>query len=140
MLDISPLIMVVTFVIFVTMLYLLNQKLYKPLLKFMDDRETTLNREMQEAQNLSGDSSDLDAQARQTIEEAKAKAAAARQAALERLHQEQAQAIEARQSELAKKFESFTASLSAEKDALKQKLLAEMPMLKESLKAKIGQL
>jgi len=140
MLDISRLIMVVTFVIFVTMLYLLNQKLYKPLLKYMDDREATLNREMQEAQNMSGNSSDLEAQAHQTIEEAKAQAAAARQKTLELLHQEQAEAVEARQNELAKKFESFMASLADEKDALKQKLLAEMPMLKESLKAKIGQL
>jgi len=140
MLDISPLIMVVTFVIFVTMLYLLNQKLYKPLLKFMDDRDATLSREMKEAQSLSGDSSDLEEQARQTIEEAKAKVSAARQATLERLNREHTQAVEARQSELAKKFESFTEALSAERETLQQKLLADMPMLKENLKAKIGQL
>ncbi len=140
MLDISPLIMVVTFVIFLIMLYVLNQKLYKPLLTFMDDREETLSREIQEARNLSGDSSDLEAQARQTIEEAKARAAAARKEALERLQKEQARAVEARQSELAGKFEDFVATLVAEKETLKQKLLADMPGFKESLKVKIGQL
>jgi len=140
MLTISPLIMIVTFVIFLTMLYFLNQKLYKPLLKFMDDRDATLRREMNEAQNLSGNSSDLERQAQQVIDEAKAKAAAARQSALDALHEEQAQAQAARQKDLAKKYEAFKTALAAEKEELKSKLLGDLPMLKESLRAKIAQL
>jgi len=140
MLDISPLIMVVTFVIFLTMLYLLNQKLYKPLLKFMDDRDATLSREMKEAQSLSTDSSDLEQEAQQTIEEAKAQAARLRQEALEKLQQEQARALESRNSELAQKYERFKEALLDEKEALKEKLLSEMPSLKQSLQAKLAQL
>jgi len=140
MLDISPLIMVVTFVIFLTMLYLLNQKLYKPLLKFMDDRDTTLSREMKEAQSLSTDSSDLEQEAQQTIEEAKAQAARLRQEALEKLQQEQARALESRNSELTQKYERFKEALLDEKEALKEKLLSEMPSLKQSLQAKLAQL
>jgi F-type H+-transporting ATPase subunit b len=140
MLEISPLIMIVTFVIFMTMLYLLNQKLYKPLLKFMDDRDATLSRGMSEAQNLSGDTSDLENQTRQTIDEAKAQAAQLRQAALEELQEEQAEKLAVRQSEIAEKYERFKASLEEEKETLKNKLLSELPLLKEGLKAKFGQL
>jgi F-type H+-transporting ATPase subunit b len=123
-----------------TMLYLLNQKLYKPLLKFMDDRDATLSRGMSEAQNLSGDTSDLENQTRQTIDEAKAQAAQLRQAALEELQEEQAEKLAVRQSEIAEKYERFKASLEEEKETLKNKLLSELPLLKEGLKAKFGQL
>ncbi len=140
MLDISPLIMIVTFVIFLTMLYLLNLRLYKPLLKFMDDRETTLRRGMSEAENLTGDTTELEHEARQTIEAAKSAAAKMRQEALEKLQQEQAAALSVRQGELAEKYERFKASLEAEKETLTNKLLSELPLLKEGLKAKFGQL
>jgi len=140
MLDISPLIMAVTFVIFLTMLYLLNQKLYKPLLKFMDDRDATLSRELKEAQSLSTDSSDLTQQAQARIDDAKAQAAKMRQEALEKLQQEQARALENRTRELAEKYESFKTTLAGEKEALREKLLAQMPTFKQSLQAKLAQL
>jgi F-type H+-transporting ATPase subunit b len=140
MLDISPLIMAVTFVIFLTMLYLLNQKLYKPLLKFMDDRDATINQGMSEAQNLSGDTSDLDRQAQHTTDEAKNQAAQLRQSALEELQEEQAGKLAVRQSEIAEKYSKFKASLEDEKVTLKNALLSELPLLKEGLKAKFGQL
>jgi F-type H+-transporting ATPase subunit b len=140
MLEISPLIMAVTFVIFMTMLYLLNQKLYKPLLKFMDDRDATLNRGMSEAANLSGDTSDLEREAQQTIHDAKNAAAQKRQSTLEALQKEEAAALEIRQGELAEKYERFKASLEEEKEALRNTLLSELPLLKEGLKAKFGQL
>jgi len=140
MLDISPLIMAVTFVMFVSMLYLLNQKLYEPLLKFMDDRDASIRQGMSEAQNLTGDTGDLEQEAQRTIDEAKTEAAQQRQAVLETLQEEQANALAARQEELAKKYEDFKAALAEEKEQLKQKLLAELPVLKEGLQARFGQL
>ncbi len=140
MLDISPLIMVVTFVIFMFMLYFLNQKLYGPLLKFMDDRDASLSRGMEDAKNMSGDSGDLESQAQQVIEEAKTKAAQMRQVALEELQDKQAQTLAAKQEELMKKYDSFKASLEGEKQALANKLLSDLPLLKQGLKAKFSQL
>jgi len=140
MLEISPLIMVVTFVIFMTMLYLLNQKLYKPLLKFMDDRDASIQNGMREAQNLTGDTGEQERQAAAIIDEAKSSAAKMRQDALAKLQEEQAKVLAVRQGELAKKYEDFKASLEGEKEALKNSLLSELPLLKEGLKAKFGQL
>jgi F-type H+-transporting ATPase subunit b len=140
MLEISPLIMAATLVVFLTMLYLLNQKLYKPLLKFMDDRDATIRRSMEEAQEMTGDTSSLERQAQETIDEAKAQAAQKRQSVLQRLQEEQAEALAKRQSEIARKYEEFLASLEAEKESLRSALLADLPALKKSLQTKIGQI
>ena len=140
MLEISPLIMVVTFVIFLTMLYLLNQKLYKPLLKFMDDRDASIEQRLREAQNMTGDTSDQERQAAETIDAAKSEAAKMRQMALDTLQEEQAKVLAARQEKLAQKYDDFKASLEEERKALAQSLLSELPQLKEGLKARFGQL
>ena len=140
MLEISPLIMAVTFVIFLTMLYLLNQKLYKPLLKFMDDRDASIEQSLREARNLTGDTSDQERQAAEAIDAAKSEAAAMRQAALDALQEEQAKVLATRQGELARKYDDFKASLEEERKALAQTLLADLPQLKEGLKARFGQL
>ena len=140
MLDISPLIMVVTFVIFISMLYLLNQKLYGPLLKFMDDRDAELSRNMREAEEMTGDSSDLESQAQQIINEAKTKAAQTKQSVLNELQEEQAKTLAAKQEELTKKFGSFKDSLNEEKEAIKSQLLSDLPLLKEGIKAKFARL
>ncbi len=140
MLDISPLIMAVTFVIFIAMLYLLNQKLYGPLLKFMDDRDAALSKNMKEAQEMSTDSGDLESQAQQVIDEAKTEAARMRQSVLEELQKEQASRLAQKQEELSKRFEEFKSSLAEERETLKAKLLSELPLLKEGLKAKFGQM
>ncbi len=140
MLEISPLIMVVTFAIFLTMLYLLNQKLYKPLLKFMDDRDASIEQRLREAQNMTGDTSDQERQAAETIDAAKSEAAKMRQMTLDTLQEEQAKVLAARQEKLAQKYDDFKASLEEERKALAQSLLSELPQLKEGLKARFGQL
>ena len=140
MLEISPLIMVVTFVIFLIMLYRLNQKLYTPLLKFMDDRDASIAQSLSDARNLTGDTEEQERQAAETIDAAKSEAARKRQTALEALQKEQADALAVRQGELAQKYEAFKASLEEERKALAETLLAELPELKAGLKARLGQL
>ncbi len=140
MLEISPVIMVVTFVIFLTMLYLLNQKLYKPLLKFMDDRDASIAQSLSDARNMTGDTQEQEREAAETINAAKTEAASLRQAALEASQKEQASVLAVRQGELAKKYDDFKASLEEERAALAQTLLSQLPQLKEGLKARFGQL
>ncbi len=139
MLEISPLIMVVTFVIFVAMLYLLNQRLYQPLLKFMDDRDATLSRERREAENLTGNTEELEAQAKAVIDAAKSEAAKTRQEALAAMHAEEEQTLSRRQGELNERYAAFLETLQTEKEALRGKLLSDLPLLKEALKAKFSQ-
>jgi len=44
----------VMLVIFFVMLYRLNKTLYQPLLKFMDDRDAAIAKDMDAARNMSG--------------------------------------------------------------------------------------
>jgi len=137
MLDIYPSLMAVMFFV---MLYQLNKKLYKPLLKFMDDRVAVIAKDLKAAKSMGGNTDELQAKAEANLNEAKAAAAKLRQETVERAKAETAEAVAQRQQELEKKQETFASKLQEEKVALQNALLSQIPLVKESLKAKFSQL
>lgn len=140
MLDINPLLMVFMLVVFFVMLYRLNEKLYKPLLRFMDDRDAAIAKDMDAAKNMSGNTDELQAKAQANLDEAKAKAAKLRQNVAEEGKAKTAEAIAKKQTELEKLQEKFAVKLEEEKVSLQNSLLSQIPLVKESLKAKFNQL
>jgi len=140
MLDLHLSLMLVVLVIFFILLVQLNNRLYGPLLRFMERREETIARDLKEAGKLSGNSEELLAKANATIEEAKAKAASMRQNAIEESKNENLSAYEAKQKELNKKYEEFLAKLDEEREALKGSILSNLPIIKQSLKAKFSKI
>ena len=140
MLDIYPWLMLVMLVIFFVMMYQLNQKLYKPLLRFMDDRDAAIAKDMEVANNMGGNTDELIAQAEANIDEAKGKAAKLRQEVVENAKNKSIEAIEAKQAELEKKHIKFATKLEEERISLQNSLLSQIPLIKESLKAKFSQL
>ena len=140
MLDIYPWLMLVMLVIFFVMMYQLNQKLYKPLLRFMDDRDAAIAKDMEVAKNMGGNTDELTAQAEANIDEAKAKATKLRQEVVENAKNKHIEAIEAKQAELEKKHIKFATKLEEERILLQNSLLSQIPLIKESLKAKFSQL
>ena len=140
MLDIYPLLMAIMLVIFFVMLYQLNTMLYKPLLKFMDDRDAAIAKDMDAARSMGGNTDELQAQAEANLTEAKTVAAKLRQEVIEEGKNKTAQAIAQKQAELDKMQESFGAKLEEEKVTLQNALLSQIPLVKESLKAKFSQL
>jgi len=140
MLDIYPSLMLVMLVIFFVMLYQLNHKLYKPLLKFMDDRDAAIAKDLDAARNLSGNTDELQAKAEAKLSEAKAVAAKLRQEVIEEGKIKTAEAVSQKQIELEQKQADFLTKLEEEKVALQNALLSQIPLVKESLKAKFSQL
>ncbi len=140
MLDIYPSLMAIMLVIFFVMLYQLNNKLYKPLLKFMDDRDAAIAKDMTAARNMGGNTDELQAKAQANLDEAKATAAKLRQDVVEEGKTKTAEAVAEKQTQLEKMQESFAAKLEEEKVALQNSLLSQIPLVKESLKAKFSQL
>jgi len=140
MLDIYPSLMAIMLVVFFVMLFQLNKKLYKPLLKFMDDRDAAIAKDMEAAKNMGGNTDELQAQAQANLDEAKATATKLRQDVIEDGKAKTAEAIVQKQGELEKKQESFAAKLEEEKVTLQNALLSQIPLVKESLKAKFSQL
>jgi len=140
MLDIYPLLMFVMFVIFFVMLYQLNHKLYRPLLRFMDDRDAAIARDMESAQNMGGNTDELTAKAQANIDGAKSQTAKLRQEVIANGNLEGAEAIEKKQAELEERQDKFVAKLEEERVSLQGSLLSQIPLIKESLKAKFSQL
>ena len=140
MLDINLLLMAVMLLIFFVMLYQLNKVLYKPLLKFMDDRDAAIAKDLDMAKNMSGNTDALQAKAQRHIDEAKSAAAKLRQEAIEEAKSKSAEAIAQKQAELEKKQAEAAEKLNEEREVLQNTLLSQIPLVKEGLKAKFSQL
>ena len=140
MLDIHLPLMLFVLALFLTLLVLLNNMLFQPLLKFMDDRDASIAKDLTAAKSLSGNSDELNAKADENISNAKNEAAAIRQKAIDAEKTLSAKKVESKQSELDKEYTKFVEKLNSEKESLKNALLSQMPLFKESLKAKFSKL
>jgi len=114
--------------------------LFKPLIKFMDDRDNSIAKDLEAAKGLSGNSDELNAKADANISNAKNEAAAIRQKAIDDEKRLAVSRVETKQSELEKEYEAFVEKLVLDKENLKNSLLSQMPLFKESLKAKFSKL
>jgi len=140
MLDIHLPLMLFVFVLFLTLLVLLNNMLFKPLVKFMDDRDASIAKDLEAAKSFSGNTDELNAKAEEILGEAKGEAAIIRQKAIDDEKTLAASKVETKQNEIDKEYESFVEKLASEKENLKNELLSQMPLFKESLKAKFSKL
>jgi len=140
MLDIYPLLILIMTVIFFIMLYQLNKKLYRPLLRFMDDRDLAIAKDMEAARNMGGNTDELLAEAKANIDSAKSAAAKLRNEVMENGKEKGMEAVEGKQSELEERALKLAEKLREEKASLEASLLSQIPLIKESLKAKFSQL
>jgi F-type H+-transporting ATPase subunit b len=140
MLDLHLPLMLFVFVLFITLLVLLNNMLFQPLIKFMDDRDDSIAKDLEAAKGLSGNSDELNAKANEILSDAKAEAAAIRQKAIDDEKALAASKVETKQSELEQEYASFVEKLASNREELKNSLLSQMPLFKESLKAKFSKL
>lgn len=140
MLDISPGLLLVTGTVFFILLYVLNKILYKPLLEFVDNRNDSIKKDLE---NAGKNTSDVDAyfkEADQIILEAKAEAGKIREAALNEAREIAAKKIEQKQSELDEEYASFLKDIEAEKNEFQNTLSSQIPQFQESIKQKLGQI
>ncbi len=140
MLDISVGLMIFVAVVFFILLFLLNGWLYRPLLSFMQEREESIRRDLENAEANETGSQELLEKAEKILSDAKHQASAMKQEALEEVKSQIAQQIEAKKAELAKKEEEFLAKLAEEEKSIKSALISQIPLFKEALKAKFNKL
>ncbi len=126
--------------LFLILLVILNQLLYRPLLKFMDDRESSIAKDLEAAKSLSNNSDALHNEADEILSKAKAEASAIREKAVSEAKAAAESKVADKQNELSKEYDAFLEQLSSEKETLRNTLLSQMPLIKESLKAKFGKL
>jgi len=140
MLDLNPGLMLFVLVIFFSLMVLLNQMLYKPLIKFMDDRDASIAEDLKSANEMSGNNDELNAKADAILADAKAEANAVRERATNEAKALADSKIESKTEELDEKYQSFLTELSKEKEELEKSLVEQMPLIKESLKTKMSSL
>ncbi len=140
MLELIPSLMVIVLIVFLGLMFYLNKTLYQPLINFMDQRDITIAKDLEEVSKLSSDSASLEAEAKKILDDAKQEALQIRQKAMQEANTEADKLIAAKKAELETKQEEFMEELEKEKEELKAGILSQMPLIKETLKAKFSKL
>jgi len=138
MLDLSPILLVGSALVFLLVLARLNSCLYKPLMKHMDDRDNQIKTDLENAKSNATEVEDMLAEANDIIAMAKKEANSIREKArVEATEVAEAKLSEAK-SQMDQKYNDFLTALAKEKDALEKSLIANMPTFKDGLKAKLN--
>ena len=140
MLDISLGLILLTAVVFFLLVFLLNKWLYRPLLSFMQEREESIARDLQNASANESGAHEILAEAQTIVQNAKAEANAQKKEAVEAAKAEVAKLLEAKKSELEKRYEEFLQELAKEEESIRSALISQTPLFKEALKAKFNKL
>ncbi len=140
MLQIDLPLLLITVVIFLGLIFVLNSILYKPLLKFIDDRNRSIKQDKDSVSKNANDASAYKAEIERIILDARAEANAKKQAALARAKEEAAKKIEAKKATIESEYEIFAAGLAAKKSELRNMLLEKLPEFKNSLAGSLSKI
>ncbi len=140
MLDINPILLLVTFVVFVSLIAVLNSWLYNPLFSFMDKRDDDIKKDLAKTGSNDDEINALNEKANSIIMTAKLEAAALREKVITDAKELAESKLDAKRAELASEYLEFEQSLSKAKIELTSDLMSEVPVFKEAVKAKFSQI
>ena len=140
MLDINPILLLATFVVFLSLIAVLNSWLYNPLFSFMNKRDEDIKKDLQKVGNNDDEINELNSKAESIIVNAKLDAAALREKVIADAKELADSKLEARRAELASEYLEFEKSLAKSKDELNSDLISQVPLFKEAVKAKFSQI
>jgi len=140
MLDINPILLLVTFVVFVSLIAVLNSWLYNPLFSFMNKRDDDIQKDLEKVGSNDNEINALYEKAESIVNSAKLEAAALREKVIADAKELAESKLEAKRSELASEYLEFEQSLAKSKDELTSDLMSQVPVFKEAVKAKFSQI
>ncbi|MEA1891498.1 MAG: FoF1 ATP synthase subunit B' [Campylobacterota bacterium] len=140
MLDINPILLLATFVVFLSLIAVLNSWLYNPLFSFMNKRDEDIKKDLQKVGNNDDEIDSLNSKARSIIMNAKLEAAALREKVIEDAKELADSKLEAKRAELASQYLEFEQSLVQSKEQLTSDMMSQVPLFKEAVKAKFSQI
>ncbi|MBN2817226.1 MAG: F0F1 ATP synthase subunit B' [Campylobacterales bacterium] len=140
MLDINPILLVITFVVFVSLIAVLNSWLYNPLFAYMNKRDEDIKKDLERVGSNDEEIAELNAKAASIIMNAKLEAAALREKVIADAKELAESKLEAKRAELAQEYVEFEQSLAKSKDELTTDLMSQVPVFKEAVKAKLSQI
>jgi F-type H+-transporting ATPase subunit b len=140
MLDISPILLVSTLIVFLILIALLNSWLYNPLINYMNARDAGIKKDLADVSDGGSEIADLEKRAEKIINDAKLEAMALRERVVADAKELAESKLEAKRAEMASEYLEFKESLQKEQAVLRESLLAQVPMFKETVKAKLSQI
>lgn len=140
MLDINPILLLITFVVFVSLIAVLNSWLYNPLFAYMNKRDDDIKKDLEKVGSNDEEISELNAKADSIVMNAKLEAAALREKVIADAKELAESKLEAKRAELAQEYLEFEQSLANSKDELTTELMSQVPVFKEAVKAKFSQI
>ena len=140
MLDISPLLLILSAIVFLLTMVRLNSCLFKPLLKHMDDRAESIKQDLANAKSNGANVDGMIAEANSILAKAKHEASAIREKAYNEANEIANSKLATAKSQLEESYTNFTSALETEKANLKTTLLAQVPLYKDAVKAKVSSL
>ncbi|MEW6552429.1 MAG: F0F1 ATP synthase subunit B' [Campylobacterota bacterium] len=140
MLDISPLLLILSAIVFLLTMVRLNSCLFKPLLKHMDDRAESIKQDLANAKSNGANVDGMIAEANSILAKAKHEASAIREKAYNEANEIANSKLATAKSQLEESYTNFTTALETEKANLKTTLLAQVPLYKDAVKAKVSSL
>jgi len=140
MLDINPILLLVTFVVFLSLIAVLNSWLYNPLFNFMNKRDEDIKKDLEKVGSNDSEIDELNSKAENIIMTAKLDAAALREKVIADAKELAESKLEARRAELAQEYMEFEQSLAQSKEQLTKDLMSDVPLFQEAVKAKFNQI
>jgi len=140
MLDINPILLLITFVVFISLIAVLNSWLYNPLFSFMNQRDNDIKNDLAKIGNNDDEINELHEKAKTIVMNAKLEASALREKVIADAKELAESKLEAKRAELASEYLEFEQSLSNSKDELTTDLMSQVPVFKEAVKAKFNQI
>jgi F-type H+-transporting ATPase subunit b len=138
MLDISPILLLSSAIIFLIVLMQLNRSLYQPLFKHIEDRNESIEKDLESAKNNVSDIDGLYKEASTIIAKAKQEASSIRENAYTEAKALGDSKIADFKIQLDAKYNSFVDDLNLQKESVKNSLIENLPQFKEKLSAKIS--
>jgi F-type H+-transporting ATPase subunit b len=129
-----------TFVVFVSLIAVLNSLLYNPLVAFMKKRDDDIKKDLEKVGSNDSEIKELLDKAESIIMNAKLEAAALREKVIADAKELADARIEAKRASLTSEYTEFKESLAKSKEELSSELMNQVPVFKEALKAKISQI
>jgi F-type H+-transporting ATPase subunit b len=140
MLDINPILLLATFVVFLSLIAVLNSWLYRPLFSFMDKRDEDIKKDLSKIGSNDDEIQALNAKAASIINKAKLDAAALREKVVADAKELADSKIEAKRAELANEYIEFEKSLATSREELTNDLMSQVPVFKKAVEAKFSQI
>jgi len=140
MLDINPMLLGSTLIVFLILIAVLNSWLYNPLFNFMNKRDADIKRDLDEVSSNDDEIRALTREAEKIVADAKLEAAALREKVIAEAKELAESKLEAKRAELAGEYAAFEKALAEDREQLKNALLSQVPLFKEAVKAKFSQI